>query len=207
MMKRATFAIISLLLCLGFVVAYAGEETILFSDDFATLDPAWGEPSEQRRVEGNKMIIVPEVDLAYTDLYEGNVFGDADIRVKVSQSSGQADRPGGLVFWGVDYNAYYIAELTIDGNVSVVRKIAKGRWLYPVVLKAQHAVKRGLNQENEIRVVTKGNTATVYINEEQVATLKGSPPEGGGMVGMYAESGATEPYGWKFSNFSVRTSK
>ncbi len=204
-MKLAMFATIPLLLCLGFVMLAADEETILFSDDFSTLDPGWGEPSEQMRIEGKKMILQPKVNMSFTDLYQGNLFGDADIRVKVAQTGGQSDRPAGVAFWGSGYDNYYVAELTTEGRFGVVR-MTQGRWLYPIESKEQHAVKKGLNQENELRVVTKGNTATFYLNDEQVASFKGFPPEGGSLVGVCAESGA-EPYEWSFSDFSVRKPK
>ncbi len=202
-MKRATFVITPLLLGLGFVMAYAGEGAILFSDDFATLDPGWGEASEQTRVEGKKMLVLPKVNMSYTNLYQGNLFGDVDIRVKVAQTSGASDRPGSLVFWGNNYDSFYSVDLVTDGRVGVSRKVSQGRWLTPVEWKLRPAAKKGLNQENELRVVTKGNTATVYVNGEQIANLKGIPPEGGSLVGLCAESGA-EQYVWTFSDFSVR---
>jgi hypothetical protein len=67
----------------------------------------------------------------------------------------------------------------------------------------QDSVKKGLGQPNEMRIVTKGRLATVYVNDTQVASFKGFPPDGGSMVGLFAESG-DKPYTWKFSDFSVR---
>lgn len=203
-MKLATFAALPLLLGLGFIAFCADEEPLLFSDDFSSLDPAWGEADEQMHVEGNKLLLLPKVNTSYTNLYQGNLFGDVDIRVKVSQTSGQPDRPAGIAFWAASYDSFYVAEFTSDGKIGVSRKAGHGRWLNPIEWKEQHAVKKGLNVENEVRVVTKGNTVTFYVNGEQVASFKGFPPEGGSMVGLIAESGLTVPYTWAFSEFSVR---
>lgn len=201
-MKPVMFAMIPLLLCLSLVMVYGGEESILFSDDFSTPDPGWGESSEQMRIEGKAMLIQPKVKMSFTNLYQGTLFGDADVRVKVAQTIGQPDRPGGLAFWGSDYNSFYVAEVSTDGGFGVAR-LTQGKWLYPIAWKTLPGVKKGLNEINELRVVTKGNMATVYVNDEQVANFKGYPPEGGGMVGVCAESGS-EPYTWKYTDFSVR---
>jgi hypothetical protein len=51
-------------------------------------------------------------------------------------------------------------------------------------------------------VVTVGNRATVYINGQQLATLRGKAPAAGGMIGMFVESGDTTQQGM-FSELSV----
>ena len=64
------------------------------------------------------------------------------------------------------------------------------------------AIKQGLGQTNELRLVTQGNVATFYINDQQVTAIHGFPPTGGSLLGLHAESGASS-YTWQFSEFKV----
>lgn len=203
-MRLAAYNTLSAIVFLGCVAAYAGDGALLLSDDFSTPDPAWGDPNQQMRIENKQMIIDPEVKASYTVLYQGDIFGDADIRVKVAQRSGGTDMPAGIVFWATGYDTYYVAGVTAKGEFGVMRRMGPGRWLTPVGWKVQSVVKPGLNQANELRVVTKGNQATVYVNGSQLASFKGKPPEGGSQLGFHAESGDTEVYSWAFSDFSLR---
>jgi hypothetical protein len=198
------FALLSafMLSVLGSLALAADDPSILFSDDFSTLDPAWGNADANMQVAGGKMVLKPQVNGSYTALYQGTTFDEVDVRVKITQTEGMADEPAGVVFWAVDYDNKYEAFLQADGNFSVVRGV-KGKFLNPVAWKVQDAVKKGLNQVNELRVVTKGHMATVYINDKEVASFKGFPPEGGSEVGLHAESG-TAIYTWTFSDFVVR---
>jgi hypothetical protein len=62
-----------------------------------------------------------------------------------------------------------------------------------------------MGKTNTLRVQTKGTVATLYINGQQVESLSGQPPAGGGYVGFYAESEAayTAKETWDISNFTV----
>ena len=51
----------------------------------------------------------PNPDLGYTTLYEGTLFGDTDIRVEDSQTTGDANRPAGIVFWAANFLNYFLA--------------------------------------------------------------------------------------------------
>ena len=65
-------------------------------------------------------------------------------------------------------------------------------------------VLKGIGRVNELRVVTQGKTATVYVNEKQAASIETDAlPEGGSKIGLYAGSGS-EPYSWSFSDLVVR---
>jgi hypothetical protein len=67
------------------------------------------------------------------------------------------------------------------------------------------AVVKGMGKTNALRVQTKGNLATLYVNGQQVETLTGQPPAGGGFVGFYAESESTytAKETWDIGNFTV----
>lgn len=180
----------------------ATDPTVLFADRFQMLDPAWGVANDQLRAERNSLIIEPESERSYSPLYQGNFFGDCDIRVKISETRGGVDKPAGIVFWAADFANYYAAHFRSDGQFDVCRK-KSGVWENVVEAKIADPVKRGLNEENELRVVTLGKIATVYINGARTVAFEGDAPQGGSLIGLHGESGST-PYAWKFSDFSVR---
>jgi hypothetical protein len=200
------FAAITLatFVCFGSAAFAADDPNVLFSDDFSTLDPAWGEANDQISVADGKMVFKPKVNDGYSLLYQGTTFGDVDIRVKVTQTAGPvaAGSEASVVFWGVDYDNFYMAAIQTDGSFGVPRNVAD-KWLHPVAWKANDAVKKGLNTVNELRIVIKGKTATIYVNDQQVASFKGFPPEGASQIGLHAESG-DQACTWKFSDFVVR---
>jgi hypothetical protein len=79
------------------------------------------------------------------------------------------------------------------------------RSLSPVPWRESASIKKGLGQTNELRVVTKGAQATVFINDTQVVSFNGQPPQGGGFIGMIAFSPekATNKNVWEFSDLKV----
>ncbi|HEX3659467.1 MAG TPA: family 16 glycoside hydrolase [Pirellulales bacterium] len=201
---RRPLLVLALLVCVGSIVL-ADDPSIIFSDDFSTLDPAWGGANNNLRVDGGNMVMQPDAQSSYTTLYSGNNFNDIDATITVTQTDGMNDEPAGIAFWGTDTDNFYVANFQTDGSFAVGRN-ENAKWLFPVSWSTQAAVKKGLNQANELRVVAKGKTATVYINGTQVTSFKGFPPDGGSQIGIHSESGA-KVYTWKFSNLVVRTPK
>lgn len=180
----------------------AEEGEILLSDDFSKYEEGWGTPDETEKVADNKLIVNLEPDLVHCNLYRGREFSDADIRLKVTEIEGDTDQVGGIAFWAVDPDNRYIAVVTADGELSVARRI-QGKWTAPVLATPRDEVLKGVGQANELRVVTTGSQATIYVNGKQVTSFRGFPPQGGGRIGIHAESG--EKAGrWAFSELVVR---
>lgn len=202
-------AVIPLLLCLGSISVGAEQDPVIFSDDFSTLDPAWGNADAAKYVEEGKLVLKPSATRTSITRYQGSTFNDVDIRVRILQTDGATGGSAGIVFWGDNamsehVKSEYYAELRPDGGFAVSR-YEEGKWLYPVPATVPNGVKKGLNQANELRVVAKGRRATIYVNDTQVAAFNGFPPDGGAIVGLFAQSGA-QPDTWRFSDFVVRKS-
>ena len=178
------------------------DRTLLLADNFAALDPAWGQAGEDQSVSDNKLITNLDPKLIRHIFYEGALVGNADIRLKVAQIQGNTDQLGGVVFWALNHDNFYMARVTADGNFSVGRRMS-GKWLFPVPYQPREEVRQGLGQENDLRVVTSGRTAAVYINETKILEFNGFPPEGGSKIGVYAESGDL-PAKWAYSQLTVR---
>lgn len=180
----------------------SADESLLLADDFSTLDPGWGRIDANQRVDENRLVVsIPPTTIRRT-LFNGMLFDDVDLRVRLSEIGGDVDQPAGVIFWAEDLENHYAALLRADGGFLVARRV-KGRWLNPVGLQARAEVRRGLGSENELRVVTAGRSATIYINDQAVTTFQGSPPASGSKIGVQTESGRLSA-NWAFSHLSVR---
>ena len=110
---------------LAIASADAGE--VLFEDDFESLDPAWGEPSEAVKVKDKKLVVQPPVGMSQTQLNQGFLFDDVELTGKVRLAQGDdPNQYAGLVFWAEDYDNYYAFTVTTDGRYGVIRRV-KGR--------------------------------------------------------------------------------
>lgn len=181
----------------------ADDDSVLFSDDFKTQDSAWGNPDDKHHAENGKFVFKAAVNTNYTSLYQGNLFGDADVTVKVTETDGGTDEAAGITFWASDYNNFYVAEVQPDGTAGVLRMV-QSQWIAPVHFVARESAVKGVGKTNELRVVTQGNLATIYLNGKQIAAFHGSPPDGGQQIGLHAESGNNGVYTWEFSDLVVR---
>ena len=177
----------------------------LWHDDFSTFDPGWGTISKVQRVENGNFVIDLDPGLRHTTRYQGSLFDDIDIRVKVAEAKGDLDQPAGIIFWVEDGENFVTFVIQSDGT-PFIKRYRKGK--APVVneLKPPKGIRKGLGQFNELRVVTKGKSAQLIINDEKLATYTGFPPEAGSGIGLLATSGDT-PSTWMFSDLVVRASE
>lgn len=191
------------LICSVRMAAAFGEPEVLYEDNFERMDPGWGEPSDLVNAKSGRMVIRPKAGTSQAVEHQGVVVEDGNISVtvKLVRDEGRIQATG-LIFWGTDYQAYYVLDITPDGRYAITRW-AKGRWLYPVSYRKTDAIRKDYDQENEIRVMTKGNMATVFINGIEIITIKGQPPKGGGLIGLYAESGGGEQTVAEFTKLRV----
>ncbi len=178
---------------------------VLFEDNFSNLDPAWGEQNANLSVANGKLVVKPEINSSYVLLNQGNIFEDIDACVKLTQvSSDDPTYSSGLIFWAKDTSDYYYFLVTSDGWYSVKHWVNQ-RSLAPVDWRQTTATKKGLGQANQLRVLTRANQATVYLNDTELITFSGQPPQGGGFIGMIAFSPekATNKNVWEFSELKV----
>ena len=175
---------------------------ILYEDDFTNLDPSWGTPGDILSVREGKLVLKPALNTTQSVLNQSNVFDDADIEVQVALSSGDPVVPAGLIFWAKDYSNFYCFSIDANGSFKVSHFVVD-RWLVPVGWTESAAIRKGIGQPNKLRVVTKGRQATAYINDKEVITINGQPPQGGGCVGISGGSGEDSQNTWEFASLRV----
>src|SRR5260370_29615557 len=199
-------ALIALLLLPVFPSALAGE--VSYEDNFINLDPSWGPASEILSAKDGKLTLKPALNTTQSVLNQSNVFVDADIRIDVAMSAtdtkvtGALDVPGGLIFWAKDYDSFYCLCINAIGSFKISQYVT-GQWLTPVNWTENPAINKGVGQVNRLRVVTKSGTATAFVNDKQIAMIKGQPPQGGSHVGISGGSTKISQNTWQFATLKV----
>jgi hypothetical protein len=191
---------LALLICASIRCALAGD--VLYEDDFTNLDPSWGTPGDILSVKNGNLVLKPAVNTTQSVINEANVFEDADIQLNVRLSSGDPSIPGGLIFWARDYTNFYCFSIAANGSFKISRFVMD-RWLTPVGWTPSSAINPGIGQINKLRVVTRGREAIGYINDKEVVTINGQPPQGGGCVGISGGSAQDTQNTWEFASLRV----
>jgi hypothetical protein len=180
----------------------AAEESPIVSDDFSVFDPAWGAPVPVWTPSDNKLISRLKPGRRAVLIRNTPQLVDADVRVKIVQNSGNTDQAAAVIFWAVNTEQYHIAFIQAEGVVGVLRR-GEGKWFRPASPVRSDLVRRGLGQANELRVVTSGTSAAVYVNGKHAMQVIGKSPGGETKFGLFVESGDRETER-AFSEFSVR---
>jgi hypothetical protein len=202
---QRTMAALMIAVAVVLMAATAGlAGKVLFEDKFATLDPAWGAASAIMKVKDGKLIITPEKNTTQTILNQADLLpNDLEAVYAVTFVSVPAPTWGsGLVFWAKDYGEYYAVLLNAQGWFAVQRHVAD-RYLLPVAWRQDDAIKKGEGAENQVKVMIKGNQATIVINGKEAVSFNGQPPQGGSLVGFKVASGPEGVNSVAFTNFQV----
>jgi len=174
-------------------------------DEISPSDPGWGTPDANWTVADNKIRLTPLPGNGAILVNTAHHFKDAEFATAVVMSKGDdLDQLGGLIFWAKDYNDCYALVVSADGKFAIGRKLF-GRWINPTAKTGSGAVRTGIGQVNKLQLRTSGKTFTASINDVQVATLSGDPPEGEWLIGLYGESGESSGNSWDFSKVGVAT--
>ena len=180
-------------------------DKILFSDDFKQVDSSWGFDSPDVTVEEGKVKIKPQPDISNLLIYKAILFGNADYCITVRMPNVMSDTDNtmaGPIFWATDYDNYYMFMITPSGYAEITRKV-KGKWIDVVEWKQTTSIKRDSGSKNLLRVETNGDTISAYINDQKFASVKGQMPDGGGQIGMRAQSEKGQVDTWKFTALKV----
>ena len=205
-MKSSIFAGLAALALLAAAPASAcGTGKVLFSDDFKQVDASWGFDSPDVQVEEGKVKVKPQPDISNLLIYKAIMFGDADycLTVRIPNKLSDNDNTmAGPIFWAKDYDNYYMFMITPSGFAEITRKV-NGKWIDVVEWKQVPDVKRPAGSQNVLEVRTSGADIAAFINGKPFATVKGQRPEGGGQIGMRAQSEKDMVDTWKFSLLQV----
>ena len=197
--------------CAG-AAAFAGSpalacqgQKVLFSDDFKQVDASWGLDTPDVAVEDGKVKVKAQPDVSNLLIYKGIVFTDADYCVTVRMPGTVANSDStmaGPIFWATDYDNYYMFMVTPSGYAEITRKL-KGKWLDVIPWRQSGDIRREPGKNNVLEIQTRGDTITAMINGARFEAIRGQVPDGGGQVGMRAQSEKDQVDTWKFSDLRV----
>ena len=185
-------------------MACQGPKT-LFSDDFKQVDASWGLDTPDVAVEDGKVKVKAQPDISNLLIYKAILFSDADYCVTVRMPNVVANSDNtmaGPIFWAQDYDNYYMFMITPSGYAELTRKV-KGKWIDVIPWRQDTNIKREPGKTNVLDVETRGDSITASINGAKFATIKGQVPDGGGQIGMRAQSEKNQVDTWKFSLLKV----
>jgi len=102
----------------------------------------------------------------------------------------EGDQPvlgAGLLFWGEDKKTYFQFGVLNNGKFWIARK-QDGKWHTIAENIAASSIKTSPGASNTLRVTTKDNTVTFYINGTKVRDLRGQAPKGGWRFGLSGDN-------------------
>lgn len=177
---------------------------VLFEDRFERLEPTWGVADDSFKVEDGLLVVAPEPAGYFWRTNQASLYDDIDMCVAMTTIEGVEpdDTKAGLVFWYVDENNFYVFEYAPNGKASVWRR-QRGLWLEQVDWQDAEGAHDGDDAVNELRVVTKGDRATLYFNGAEFAEFEGVQPNDGQQIGVFAASPESGTARYAFDNFKV----
>ncbi len=198
-----------LLMLIASTVPAFAEQT--FEDNFANLKTDWSGDKGTYSVADDMMHLKTKGPDSETRVLLSNVpVTDADISVSVTfpTTARKPDEDGatdgfrsGIIFWASDLDNHY--QFKIGGNKHVlISRVNKGRWTHLVDKEPYPEMKTGKGEWDDLRVTTKGNQLTCYLNGKQLCQMDGQPPDGTTKVGLYASD--TQDNDYAFRSFSLK---
>ncbi len=176
-----------------------------FEDRFDAHDPKWGPESDQFKTADGQFKIQLNPNQLNFAVNQDSFYDDAEVCVtyKFEQGTKTDQAWGGVVFWYTDAQNLYAFGVSPQGTIAVWR-LVNNKWENPVQWHANSAVRSGVGAVNNIRVVTQGTKALLYVNDVEVQTITGQPPANGQLVGLIGEALEKGDYTvHAFDNFSI----
>jgi len=183
---------------------------VAFYDDFKHPDGGWGQSAATRFFKDGQMVLGPQLNDAESWIYYPLIFKSNVICTEIVSPSEiknlEGEAAGGIIFWAVDYDNYYVAQLDTSGSYSIWRRVA-GKWLSVAPRTRGGGLRAGPNAVNQLRIATGSTRATLFANGAKLIDFWGQPPSRGGAVGLFGQSEKDAASEWKFSSIEVVESK
>ena len=129
---------------------------------------------------------------------------DADICVtaRIVELTDLTKGSVGLVFWAKGYEDNYLLDIGGNGLYSIFHWTERA-WQTITPPATAPAFKAGLGQDNLMRVLTKGQTVTLFLNDGQIAKFRAPAPTGLVKAGFRVTSHGQNSTSAEFRDFTV----
>ncbi|MGB7257227.1 MAG: toll/interleukin-1 receptor domain-containing protein [Pseudolabrys sp.] len=188
------------------------ETATTFTDDFQSAKTGWTHLGQTRigsnaYYDNGQMVLIASTQNTKWIVAPSHQFTNATICADLKSPAQATDlnaTAGGLIFWSRVGNMddIYTANLYPDGSYAILRKDS-GTWSTIVPKSSFAGIHKGLGAQNQIKVMLKDHTATLYINGVKAQEFQGEPPDGGGVVGLFARSERNAQNQWRFLRIAV----
>jgi len=178
-----------------------------FQDTFAPPDPAWGFAGNPMfQIADGQVAVTPKPNTSHTQLYWPLTYKNAVICATVRSPPDVGDvggsTNGGLVFWAIDIQNLYAADVFPNGTFQVTR-LVNNAWINVVPRTPFERLNKGVGAMNLLQAVIEGTNGSLYLNGAKAVDFRGQPPPDGGMTGLLAESEANRADAWTFLGMAV----
>lgn len=176
-----------------------------FEDNFATLQKGWtaaADIAEMLSVKDNKLVVQIPPGSGPQLLYGNDAHSSGEVRLKLAVDSCKDAEQcwGGVVFWAIGTSSYSFRISPLTGK-AVIYRFSGGRYVAPVPEQDSPAIKKGIGETNELRLIFNGSQATAYINDQKFAAFNAQAPEDGGLIGFLFQSSNESPAAWSLAQF------
>jgi hypothetical protein len=179
--------------------------TPLFSDSFATFDPAWGTTNDWATVTDGSMVLKAASTQSETwRLNDKQTYRNAEFHLKLAPAMAGTQSTATFIFWATDFTS--LAHCTcwtimIDPAGSVdIEELSGTVSLYQSGYIRNPAIKPGPDGWYDLDVALNGAVGTVAINGTQIAQFPAAPPDYGGLIGVAMQS----PGAWAFTDLTAK---
>jgi hypothetical protein len=191
---------------LAFAATAARAEQVVLSDPLTSWPLNFGAQTDHVMMRGGQVNIIVDGSNAGWEVYNGFTFKDMDASVTVTAKTSTGN-DAGLVFWVSAPTDFFVFSVSDSaGTLGVVHHVADsngGSWQTIVPFTKDSRIKSGRGAVNTLRVVTSGNSISLYINGGSVGRLTAIAPQTAGPVGIMGEGKAGATADYAFSNLSV----
>jgi hypothetical protein len=204
--------ILSRVICLLFVAgafqlaaARSGfASQVVLSDPLTAWPLNFGSQTTNILLKDGAVHIVEPGNTSSWEIYSAFTFTDMDASITATTSN-MSNGEAGLIFWSTA-TSFYVFEVSPANQTFALFKFtpaASVQWLAVVPWTKSTLVKSGAGAANTLRVVTKGNAATLSVNGGVLGSLPLQAPPGGGSVGFLGSGGTNQGGDYAYANLSV----
>ncbi len=192
-----------------------GKDIILTfeGDEMNKLPTGWSAPVGNWSIandNGNKVLYQSAANSDGTfniAVYDGAVYTDMEMSLRIKAISGKGDQGGGLVWRYLDKSNYYtVRENPLEDNV-VLYKVENGkRTDLPLIGKGLTygtSVPKLGNGWNNLKVVVKADLFVVYLNDKEIFQVKDHTFTKPGLIGVWSKADAAS----YFDDLTVQQTK
>jgi hypothetical protein len=178
---------------------------VVLADPLTSWPLNFGPQTDHVMMKDGQVHIIAEGTSAGLEVYPGFSFKDMDASVTITAKTATGN-DAGLVFWVSQPADFYVFTVSdTAGSLGVVHHVADngGSWQTIVPFTKDANIHSGRGAVNTLRVVTSGNSISLYVNGTSVGRLAAIAPATGGTVGIEGEGKPGAKADYAFSDLTV----